>query len=85
MRPRAYLPVLCLLLWGWFALGGAYGHFSNAEQETYYRWLPLGAAALSVLLILLLRLDGMKAPVQVLAGLLLFALLPYLFFLTGGM
>ena len=84
MRPRAYLPALCLLLWGWFALGGMYGEFSSIEQEKYYRWLPLGMAGLSALLILLLRLDAMKVPVQILAALLLFALLPYLLYSTGG-
>ena len=85
MRPRAYLPVLCLLLWGWFALGGLYGQFANAGQERYYRWLPVGMVGVSVLLILLLRLDAMKIPVQILAGLMLLALLPYLLFFTGGM
>ena len=85
MRPRAYLPVLCLLLWGWFALGGMYGQFSNAEQERYYRWVPLAMAGLSASLILLLRLDAMKIPVQILAALMLLALLPYLLSYTGGM
>jgi hypothetical protein len=85
MRPRAYLPALCLLLWGWCAIGGLYGTFSSVEQEKYYRWLPLGMAGLSVALILLLRLDAMKIPVQFLAMLLLLALLPYLLFYTGGM
>ncbi len=85
MRPRAYLPVLCLLLWGWFALGGLYGHFSSAEQEKYYRWLPVGMAGVSILLIALVRLEAMKIPVQFLAGLLLLALFPYLLAYTGGM
>jgi hypothetical protein len=85
MRPRAYLPAFCLLLWGWVALGGFYGRFSSPEQETYYRWLPLGMVALSVALLILLRFDAMKIPVQLFAALLLVSLPAYLLFYTGGM
>lgn len=85
MRPRVYLPALCLLLWGWFALSGLYSDFSNAAQAEYYRWLPLAMVGLSVALILLSRLNALKIAVQILATLLLLALLPYLLFYTGGM
>ena len=85
MRPRVYLPALALLLWGWFAIGGIYDDFSSVAQARYYLWLPLGMAALSVMLILLLRVEALKIPVQIVATLQLLALLPYLLFFTGGM
>ena len=85
MRPRAYLPILSLLLWGWFALGGLYDDLANPAQELYYRWLPVGMTALSIVLTLLLRFEAMKIPVQLAAMSMLLALLPYLLFFTGGM
>ncbi len=85
MRPRAYLPILSLVFWGWFALGGVYDDLANSTQELYYRWLPVGMTALSIVLVLLLRFESMKIPVQIAAVSMLLALLPYLFFFTGGM
>lgn len=82
---RGVLPLTCLLLWGWFALSGSAGEFSSAVQTRYYLWLPLAMAGLALALLLLRDAKYMNVAAQVLAALMLFSLLPYLFFYTGGM
>ena len=81
---RGILPAFCAVLWGLLALSMAGGEFSSREQAFYYLHFPVLMACGAVALLLLRNLRFARILVQVLAVLMLFALLPYLFFYTGG-
>jgi hypothetical protein len=85
MIPRYIIPSLCLLLWGCLTATSPKNP-SNPEQYQYYFVVPLVMSGISLMLILLMavRFTAVRIAAQVLAVLVLLALLPYLFYFTGG-
>ena len=86
MKARLIVPGLSLLLWCCFAVIRPQ-NLSNPEQVRYYFVIPLLMASISMVLVMLLLMEVVAARVgaQVLAVFVLLALLPYVFFYTGGM
>ena len=84
MTKRALLPLLCMLLWGFYALSRSVEEFSSPEQMRYYLGVPVLLTCISLALVLLSNAKYAKTATQILSVLMLLAWLPYMAFGTGG-
>ena len=92
MKVHRIVAITAVILWGYFALRGfdamadisaqQVPGFPNSGQRTYYLYIPLAMALLALLLVAAAWRS--KRPIGCLAGLLVAALPPYLFYYTGG-
>ena len=88
------LILLALLIWGYFGLRGFDAMadiaaqnvpgYPNAGQRQLYLHIPLAVSAVALLLLAGSFRRGIGGAAGCLAGLLLIALLPYLFVYRGG-
>lgn len=87
MRKWFIAPALCTLLWGCLAIHTSADTFSSPEQRHYYFVVPvlMTCASVAVFLLMFLRIPTMRSLGLTLSVIGLAALLPYLFFYTGGM